>query len=271
MVLLRPKKHSTKPKNATKSLCAGPKAAKTTAAAKPQPKPQDVFVRQVDVLQHAGTKISERAPQLAEVVRCQTSDRIQRKHSALTYGGVGGTIGLFFGALAGPFFPVVGAGAALVGAAIGAAVPWKEAASFQQVRKHLFFKVGIVPTRDMSATLVAALKKAKILNKGRGRDILALENLDAVLAKQPYLNSKQRKEVRECLAFIAQEAVHFDALSQERVRLKQAIDAIGKKRREDPRVASALSALYARQSQVEARLRVKAKNVPQHMHIPKSI
>lgn len=227
--------------------------------------PKDVLVgvaSAVDVLQYPGTDVTLRAPHIKRAVRCQTSDRVCRKQSALICGSAGGVVGLLAGCASGPFFPVVGAGGALLGAAVGAAAPWKEAASFGQVRKHLFYKSGIVESRAESATLVAALKKNKILRKGRGRDILALKDLDAVLERQPYLKAKQRKQVRECLEFIAREGANFDALTQERIRLQGAIAQARKGRRSHGQAPPDLQALYLRQATIDSRLLAGAPGGP---------
>ena len=262
-------------------------------ATRPMHKQEDTLVTYappVDLLQHPGTDLTGRAPYLANVVRCQAGARLQRKHSAVMWGSLGGLAGLLIGAPTGPFCPIFAAGGAAVGAAAGAAAPMEAVASFRQVRKHLFFKSGIVPSENESAVLVAALKKAKILNKGRNRTLLNLKDLDAVLAQQAYLNSKQRNQVRECLSFIAQEAVHFDALIRESVELKRQIAHQSHGRRRGP-TASCLQTLYARQAQVHALLQLQPKGAitnivraqteanaypkaitgPRPMHVPESV
>ena len=237
--------------------------------------PKDVLVRcapSVDLLQYPGTDVSARAPHIQEAVRCQASDRVCRKQSALAGGSMGGLVGLLAGCAAGPFFPLGAAGGALVGAAVGAAAPWKEAASFGQVRKHLFFKSGIVASRAESATLVAALKKNKILRKGRERDILALNDLDAVLESQSYLKAKQRRKVRECLEFIARESVNFDALTQERIRVQSAI-AQARRSQRGAKVAPGpdLQALYGRQAWLDGRLLAVAPGGSGTAHAPRAV
>ena len=241
---------------------------------KPTP-PRDVlvgFAPQMDLLQYSGTDVRAQAPHIQDAVRCQASDRVCRKQSALAGGSVGGLVGLLAGCAAGPFFPLGAAGGALVGAAVGAAAPYKEAASFGQVRKHLFFKSGIVSSRVESAALVAALKKNKILRKGRERDILALQDLDAVLESQPYLKAKQRRQVRECLEFVARESANFDALTQERIRVQSAIVQARKSQRASKAAPGAdLQALYNRQALIDGRLLAGAQVSPGRASAPRAV
>ncbi len=215
-----------------------------------------------DVLQNAGTDLAGRAPYLANVVRCQASVRMQRKRSALLWGSFGGIAGLLVGAPTGPFCPLFIAGGAATGAAMGAAAPIETAASFKQVRKHLFFKSGIVANRHESAVLVAALKKAKIIDQGRDRSILNLKDLDGFLAKQAYLSTQQADKVRECLTLIAKQASHFDALIKERAQLENQISYARRAHRGASNGSPNLQALYARRAEIQAQLQLKPEAAP---------